>query len=105
MKRLLFLALSAALALRGFASSAPDTGPAANTQASTANPVPSPQVTPDCGCDEPVDPVVLSSGKLYYPKLDIHIPGLGRFYEMDLRFFRGYSSRDNTVGVLGRGWV
>ena len=100
--RLIFL-LTALLPGLALANSAPEQGPPVKQQPSTANPVPPP---PDCiPCEEePVDPVVLSGGKLYYPAVDVEVPGLGRAFNMNLRFFRGYSSQDNTVGVLGLGW-
>ena len=102
--------------LRGNAG--PNTGPPSEQQPSTANQRPAPN---PCPCNQAyfpdpfrppipfpgghlVDPVVLSVGKLYYPKVDVIIPGLGRTYALNLHFFRSYNSRDNRVGALGAGW-
>jgi len=86
------------------ADPAPPGGPATGNQPSTANPVPAPPSGPEMTCCPPVDPVVLSGGKLYYPVTDVTVPGLGRAFYLNLHFFRGYSNMDDTVGVLGRGW-
>jgi|GEM_PF-1554542 len=101
----LLLCLLALMPVAVFGNSAPEKGPPAPFQPTTANPVPPPPTCPTGRCAEPVDPVVLSGGKLYYPMVDVEIPGLGRAFELNLRFFRGYSNQDNSIGVLGKGWT
>ena len=67
------------------------------------NPCP-PTSPPDSDCPPP-DPVVLAGGKFYYPATDVVIPGLGRAFDLNLKFFRSYSSQDDSLGVLGWGWI
>ncbi len=51
------------------------------------------------------DPVVISTGKLYVPSVDVTISGPGRFNGINLAFIRSYNSKDDFNGVLGWGWV
>lgn len=92
-----------ALSTITLANNGPKTGGPSEFEPTTANPSPQPPSCPK-NCYEAPDPVVLSGGKLYYPAVDVNIPGLGRAFGLNLQFFRAYSSQSNEIGVLGQGW-
>ncbi|MBI4846533.1 MAG: tetratricopeptide repeat protein [Candidatus Omnitrophica bacterium] len=55
-------------------------------------------------CEQPVDPVCVTSGKLVLPFVDIMIEGRGRNNGMALRMERSYSSASTLEGSFGFGW-
>ena len=61
----LLLCLLVLMPVAALSNSAPEKGPPAPFQPTTANPVPPPPTCPTGRCAEQVDPVVLSGGKLY----------------------------------------
>ncbi|MCG2710931.1 MAG: cysteine peptidase family C39 domain-containing protein [Candidatus Omnitrophica bacterium] len=55
-------------------------------------------------CEQPIDPVCVTSGKLVLPVTDILIPGRGRRNGMGLRVERTYSSASTRNTPFGFGW-